>query len=636
MSPRGRSRTAGAPRTRRSALALYTVLLVLPTLVLGGLSWRQIEREHRAELAQVPFRAEDAAARLLAAIQSRLDQLLAAENERGFYEYADLLTAEEPRGQSLSLMASPLRKIAPPPGILAWFGFDRLDPRGAEAPVEVFFGGEASTAERVHLAAAARAFVDRQFAEPLLRMTARMSAAAASDDVDAGSRGHAYGATSYPLAVAAVHRGQERWLECLGAHVDTMRDRRVDVLVSPFHLQFYLEDDGTPRCVATRRAVLLDPPLPLAPCLAPLANGFGLLQGFFLDPQWLFDEVPYHESSNVLGEAERFLPFGDAVSCTGCTEYHAHVALVSELRFETPAGPAGDALADYGAFEVAIDTRALEARFHDEAWRFLAIAAMLVLSLTTGMGLLLRSVNRELEQARRTQNFVAAVTHELRTPLAGIRLHGEMLLEGWVDDEEQRREYYRRIVRETDRLGTLVERVLTKSRLSAGPVDPLALDLGEHVRRAGDALLAGVEPPDLELRLAPGLPRVWLTAEAVEGILVNLVENARKYAPVDPEDPDAEPILVSTRVHDGHPVLEVSDRGPGVPPEEAEKVFEAFYRIGNEATRTSKGTGLGLHLVDLHARSVGGRASVHRRPGGGAVFRVSFRRADQGSPRRSR
>src|SRR4029079_2086274 len=90
-------------------------------------------------------------------------------------------------------------------------------------------------------------------------------------------------------------------------------------------------------------------------------------------------------------------------------------------------------------------------------------------------------------------------------------------------------------------------------------------------------------------------------------IVTNLVENARKYAPVVLGAPGAEPILVVTRVLHGDVVLEVKDRGPGIPQEERTRIFEAFYRIGNEATRTARGTGLGLHLVALPRKAMGRR-----------------------------
>src|SRR6185369_146507 len=126
----------------------------------------------------------------------------------------------------------------------------------------------------------------------------------------------------------------------------------------------------------------------------------------------------------------------------------------------------------FGQMRIVGNTADLEDRFRDTSFHFLSVAAMLVVSLATGLVLLLRSVHKDLESAQRTENFVAAVTHELRTPLSAIRMHGEMLREGWVQDESKRHEYYRRIVRETDRLENMVERVLEKSRLSTADATP--------------------------------------------------------------------------------------------------------------------------------------------------------------------
>jgi len=214
------------------------------------------------------------------------------------------------------------------------------------------------------------------------------------------------------------------------------------------------------------------------------------------------------------------------------------------------------------------------------------------------------------------------VTHELRTPVSTIRLHGEMLLDGWAADEDKRQEYYKRIVRETKRLSTLVENVLEKGRLKEKVTEPQLSDLNAEVRRIERDLASGDGRDDLAFDLAPRLPEIWLTPDGVAGILSNLVENARKYAPV-PDD--GEPILVRTRWDGERALLEVADRGPGVPPEEHENIFQAFYRVGSEATRTTTGTGLGLHLVQLHADVSGAKVSVLDRKGGGSIFRIAYR-----------
>ena len=234
------------------------------------------------------------------------------------------------------------------------------------------------------------------------------------------------------------------------------------------------------------------------------------------------------------------------------------------------------------------------------------------------MLLLLRSVRQELEQAQRTENFVAAVTHELRTPLAAIRLYGEMLRDGWATSAEKQNEYYGRIVGEVHRLESMVERVLEKSRVTSAAARPEPGDINAFVREVVEQQLSPGR--DLCLDLAPELPEALMTREGLRSIVVNLVENARKYAPVEPTG--GEPILIRTRMLSGRPCLEVLDRGPGVPDSDKKRVFEAFYRRGDEKSRRARGTGLGLHLVKIQAQAMGGGAQVLDREGGGSVFRV--------------
>jgi signal transduction histidine kinase len=391
-----------------------------------------------------------------------------------------------------------------------------------------------------------------------------------------------------------------------------------------------LDQEGTPRAVASRRVytnALLDDLPEEAKCLRPLIKGFSIYQGFLIDTTWLLKDLPWEIEERLLDKDMVLrVPFrGHPIDVSSVFE---PIDPIRELEFET----ADPDHASYSRLEVSINTDRIEERIQLQSRRFFTVALMLVVTLGIGLTLLYRSVRRELEHARRMQNFVAAVTHELRTPVSTIRLHAEMLLDGWAADPVKQKEYFKRIVRETDRLSVLVERVLEKSRIKESVYRPVPGDLNEIVATlAGDLAHAPhAEGPsdDLAIELTPELPPVWLTPEAITGILTNLIENARKYAPATKEDP----ILVRTKPEGKRVLLQVLDRGPGVPQHEREKIFDAFYRVGSEATRTTTGTGLGLHLVRIHADSCRARVAVLEREAGGSIFQVAFESAPASAP----
>lgn len=590
-------------RTHGAALALYAVLLVLPTAVLGFLQWHHIWNEHLRELGEVPRDAEDAGQRLRRALQEELDRLVAQESARPFEHYARYYSPDTPDGE-FALLDSPLVRIELPAGVLGWYKLDLSDPEQVQS--EVYAGANAAPATRAALELATASLASRHFDNLWLRTS--MPLGTSSEELALSVR-----------ALAASAAGADD-ADCLGAEQMSIFDP-VHSVVGDFSLLAYREDDGTARLVA-HRTVLIEPLPELVgrgECLQRLATGRRIVQGFFIDPQWWLTDLPGSLAARVLTKRERLV---SAVTDAGSAAYRARIRPISDTGFESENEPD----AALGELGVSIDTADIEARYSERSMRFFGVALMLALSLGTGFVLLLHSVRKDIEQARRTENFVAAVTHELRTPLSTIRLHAEMLQDGWVKDGAQRDEYYARIVRETGRLSTLVERVLEKARLSSGPsrAQPgdLCAEVARHVEKLHGWRTTGEQ--DLAFELPEGLPHVMFSSEAVGSVLVNLVENARKYASVDTSKSGWEPILVRVRAEREGLALEVCDRGPGVPEAERARIFDAFYRTGDEATRSVRGTGLGLHLVALQAASVKGNASVHARDGGGALFRVLF------------
>jgi signal transduction histidine kinase len=150
------------------------------------------------------------------------------------------------------------------------------------------------------------------------------------------------------------------------------------------------------------------------------------VQGFFIDPAWYFDELPLGTAQAVLDPDMVFLPPSHPRSGAQEELVASVIRPVELLRCETY----GDGDLDFGRMAVALNTSEGEARLARQRWRYMGVTALLLVSLATGLWLLLRSVRRDLEQAQRTENFVAAVTHELRTPLSAIKLYGEMLMDG--------------------------------------------------------------------------------------------------------------------------------------------------------------------------------------------------------------
>jgi len=254
---------------------------------------------------------------------------------------------------------------------------------------------------------------------------------------------------------------------------------------------------------------------------------------------------------------------------------------------------------------------------------FAALVIVMLISLGVGLNLLLSSLRASQEQARRTENFVAAVTHELRTPIAAVRLHGEMLRDGWIQDPERQQESLEHILSASSRLSGLVEQVIDKRRLEEAPTRPEAGDLTEAIASALEEV-GPLEGEDLELDLENNLPQALFTVDGVRAVVINLIENARKYAPVKM---GGEPIQIRLFRQGSRVILEVSDRGPGIRTQDQQRAIEPFVRLGDEATRKASGTGLGLHLVAQYARAMEARLDLIERDGGGLTVRLAFRQA---------
>lgn len=229
-----------------------------------------------------------------------------------------------------------------------------------------------------------------------------------------------------------------------------------------------------------------------------------------------------------------------------------------------------------------------------------------------------RSVRRQFRLQQQQQNFMMAVTHELKTPIAVTRLNLETLQKYNLDPEKQKR-LLRTTLEETSRLNFLTNNILISSQLEGGRYNfsKEELDLSDLLKdclqdfrnRFPDRRFEGNIEADVDVKGDAMLLQILIN---------NLLENAIKYSPRE------SPIIAGLQRKGAKVQLNVSDSGPGIPEDEQKKIFGKFYRVGNESTRKTQGTGLGLYLCSKIARDHNADISVTNNIPHGANFAVTF------------
>ncbi len=229
---------------------------------------------------------------------------------------------------------------------------------------------------------------------------------------------------------------------------------------------------------------------------------------------------------------------------------------------------------------------------------------------------------REIRRNEQHDAFINAVTHELKTPVASIRLYVETLKTRAVD-EARRNEFYSIILADSDRLLGSIEQILRTGRVGSSSRKPhlVPMNLTEAVTEcvARARILHRVTPESLEYRSGPPLP-IRGDQDEVRAAVSNLIENAIKFSGSDMH------VEVSTSGGDGkYAEVRVKDRGPGIPKSELKRIFKRFYRIHGPIATRVKGTGLGLYIVRSVAKRHGGRAWAESEgPGHGSTFVIQF------------
>jgi signal transduction histidine kinase len=258
-------------------------------------------------------------------------------------------------------------------------------------------------------------------------------------------------------------------------------------------------------------------------------------------------------------------------------------------------------------------------------WIFLVLGAVCFLLIMVGLVWLCAWLLREIGVNQRQRAFLDAVTHEMKTPLASLRLYLDTL-ERHDPERERRREFLDRMRGDLERLDQTVEQVLTAARAeeSRSRARLERVVLSELLEECIAEVLASHRLPEGAVRLEAG-PGTTVKGDAGELSLVfrNLLENAVKYSD--------EPVEVNVRVvdsQDGRVKVEIADRGIGIPSGELRKIFQRFYRVGRDVQRTAVGLGLGLFIVRSLVRRQGGRVVARSEGWGqGSRFVVTLRAA---------
>lgn len=254
-------------------------------------------------------------------------------------------------------------------------------------------------------------------------------------------------------------------------------------------------------------------------------------------------------------------------------------------------------------------------------WTLLTVGTAFLVFVLVGVVLYLRLTVETINLSRRQSNFIDSVTHELKSPLASLKLYLQTLARCRVSPEKQD-SFVRYMLDDVERLDTLINHLLDAARLDRriAPEDLDQVDVAEVLVSCVASVCLRYRVPISVVRL--DAEPLWVRARAVDIDLVfrNLIDNAVKYAG---DSPQVE--VVARRTGESSGTVRITDNGRGIPSDLRRRVFGRFYRVGNELEREAPGLGLGLYIVRTLVRRLRGTIRVREREGGpGTTFEVTL------------
>lgn len=260
-------------------------------------------------------------------------------------------------------------------------------------------------------------------------------------------------------------------------------------------------------------------------------------------------------------------------------------------------------------------------------WALLSVGTLMFVLVLVGVVIYLTLTIKAINLTRRQSNFIDSVTHELKSPIASLKLYLQTMSIRQVSEEE-RNQFQKFMMEDVERLDGLISHLLDAGNIDSRRRDKSSdpIELAELLRGVGETvcLRYRVPPETIEFDLKP----CQVNAQRVDAVMIfrNLIDNAIKYAGAPPQ------VSVSMRSNAGSAVIEISDNGEGIPKGLRQKVFGRFVRLGEELQRKKPGTGLGLYIVRTLVKRLGGKVKVlDRDRKSGTVFEVRLPLAD--SPR---